>query len=517
MLRYLSIAVVILAPLTARMLAAGPVRLTILHTNDIHGHVASWRGWGGDLAGRTMGGFDRLATVVTRVRSESKNVLLLDAGDAIGDTLVAGSTKGKAVTELMNAVRYDAMTLGNHEPDFGMDVLRQRINEARFDVLAANVVDSRSKQLFTKPYVVRSIGGVTVGVLGIAYPNTPLTTARKNVAGYEFRQARETAAEYVPKLRGDGAELIVILSHLGLSADRKLAEAVRGIDIIVGGHSHNRMKQLLRVRQTIIVQAGAHLSDLGRLDVEIEGGKVITARSEMIALDNAVVPSTPEIARTIERYNQGAVEAEIAIAESPIVRAQTLDDSEPRKRDQESPADSLFADIVREHADADIAFLPGVGYGVAIPAGAIRSSALRNLIPHESKLTTMTLTGADVRDILEQSVENVLTEDPAQKVGGMIQVSGLRFTYTQDEKFGSRVRSVLVGGKPLNPRQQYRTATNSMLADGGHNYRAFTRGAGRREIEAQYEVIEGAFRKRERIVTPELGRIRPATQPKVTK
>jgi 2',3'-cyclic-nucleotide 2'-phosphodiesterase (5'-nucleotidase family) len=499
------------------MAGADRMQLTILHTNDIHGHIASWRGWEGDLSGRTLGGFDRLATAVARVRNESKNVLLLDAGDAIGDTSVAASTEGKAVIELMNEVRYDAMTLGNHEPDFGMDVLRMRIGEARFDVLAANVVESGSKQLFTKPYVLRSIGDLKVGILGIAYPNTPLTTAKENVAGYEFRQARETAAEYIPKLQGEGAELIVVLSHLGLGADRKLAEAVPGIDVIVGGHSHNRMKELLRVRQTIIVQSGAHLSDLGRLDVEIEDGKVITARSELITLDNASVPSMHEVARKMEQYNNREAEMEIAVAQTPIVRAQTLAESEPRKRDQESPADSLFADIVRKQARAEVAFLPGVGYGVAIPAGPVRKSALKNLVPHDSKLTAMTLTGADIKDILERSVENVLTDDPEKKVGGMVQVSGLSFTYAPGQKTGSRVQTVLVDGKQLDLRQRYRVATNSMLAGGGHNYRAFTRGADRRELESQYDIIESEFRKRGRIATPEPGRIRNATKPDVTK
>ena len=129
----------------------------------------------------------------------------------------------------------------------------------------------------------------------------------------------------------------------------------------------------------------------------------------------------------------------------------------------------------------------------------------------------MTLTGTDVKDILEQSLENVLTEDTEKKVGGMIQVSGLRFTYTQDEKFGSRVQAVLVGGKPLSLRQHYRIATNSMLADGGHHYRAFTRGADLREFGPQYDIIERAFRQRERIATPHSDRISEATEPSATK
>jgi 5'-nucleotidase / UDP-sugar diphosphatase len=516
-LRYLCVTVVALVPLTTGLAGEDRMQLTILHTNDIHGHVTSWRGWEGELAGRNLGGFDRLATAVARARNDAKNVLLLDAGDTIGDTFVAASSRGKALIDLMNEVGYDAMTLGNHEPDFGMEVLHQRIEEARFDVVAANVVNTGSKQLFTKPYILRSVGGVKVGILGIAYPNTPLTTARKNVAGYEFRPARETAAEYIPKLRAEGAAIVVVLSHLGLSADKKLAEAVSGIDVIVGGHSHNRMKEPLRVEQAIIVHSGAHLSDLGRVDLEIEGGKVIAARSQLITLDNALVPSNDAVGRKVAQYTDAASDVELAIAEAPIVRAQTVAGSEPTKRDQESPADSLFADILREHARADIAFLPGVGYGVAIPAGPIRRSALRNLVPDDSKLVTMTLTGADVRQILEQSLENVLTDEPAKKVGGMIQVSGLTFTYTPDERFGSRVHAVVVGAKRLNLQQRYRIATNSMLADEGHNYRAFTSGADRLELEPQYDLVEREFQRRERVGPPESGRIRQNTERRVTK
>jgi 5'-nucleotidase / UDP-sugar diphosphatase len=408
LLKYVRFSIAILASLTTAIAEAGPVQLTILHTNDIHGHIDSWRGWDGELTGLTVGGFDRLATAVARVRNESKNVVLLDAGDVIGDTLAAASTKGKALIDLMNEVRYDAMTLGNHEPDFGMDILRQRIREARFDVLAANVIESGSKQLFTKPYVVRSFGGLKVGILGIAYPNTPLTTAKKNVAGYEFRQAKETAAEYVPQMRARGADIVVVLSHLGLGADRKLAEDVPGIDVVVGGHSHNRMRQFLRVGETIIVQSGAHLSDLGRLDLDVQNGKITAARSELITLDHAAVSSDPAIARKMQEYNTPRTDVQVAVADAPIIRAQTLAGSEARKRDQESPADSLFADILREHARAEIAFLPGVGYGVAIPEGPVRKSALKNLVPHSSRAKTMILTGADVKEILEQSLETCL-------------------------------------------------------------------------------------------------------------
>lgn len=486
-------------------LPAERLELTILHTNDIHGHIHAWSGWDGDLLGKTIGGFDRLASVAARIRKETANVLLLDAGDAIGDTQIASSTRGAAVIDLMNRVGYDAMVIGNHEPDYGMQTLQQRIQEARFAVLAANVVESSSGRLFTKPYSIREVGGLKIGILGLAYPNTPKTTAQKNVAGFEFRQATETAQKYLPELRSAGAGMVVVLSHLGLSADRRLAEQIDGIDVIVGGHSHNRMTQPMRAGNTLIVQAGAHLSDVGRLNLTIDGDRIVSSSAQLIPLDHSVIPADSALTQHMQRYAEDR--QSIATAGAPLIRAQTLAGGEPRKRDEESPVDSLFADLVRERTGADIAFLPGVGYGVALLSGAISVAALRNLIPHESKIVRMRLKGRQVREILEQSVENVLTDDPKVKVGGMIQVSGLTFRYDPRRRFGERILEVSVGGKALTPDTAYTVATNSMLADGGHNYTTFTAGVERRQHEQQFEIVEQSLRAKKTVLPPAPGRI----------
>ena len=176
-----------------------------------------------------MGGLDRVAARVADVRAEvgAERVLLLDAGDTLGDTLVAAQTEGRALIETMNAMRYDAMVIGNHEPDFTADALKARIGEAGFPVLAANIV-GRDGRLFARPYVLKDVGGVRVGILGIAYPNTPLTTAKRNVEGLRFLQAVETARKYVPRMRREGARIVIALTHLGLGADKALAERRRG-------------------------------------------------------------------------------------------------------------------------------------------------------------------------------------------------------------------------------------------------------------------------------------------------
>ena len=488
------------------------ITLTLLHTNDIHGHVLAWKGWEGELAGKTIGGMDRLAAAIKQVRQSvgAQNVLLLDAGDTIGDTMIADETRGKAMVELMNAMAYDAMVIGNHEPDFTAETLKQHITAAKFPVLAANILDKTSGRHFTQPYIVKTVNGVRVGILGVAYPNTALTTAKKNVVGLEFRDAPSAVREFLPELKKAGAQIVVVLSHYGLASDKKLAQEVPGINVIVGGHSHNRMKSALREGDTLIVQAGAHGSDLGQLDLHITNGKVSAHQHRLIPLDNAVIAGDAEIGALVDRImapHASKLAEKIGKAESVIIRAQTIGGETPGKRDQESPADNLFADLIREETKADVALLPGVGYGVPISSGTITADDLRNLIPHESKVVTMTLQGEQIRQILEQSLENTYTEDPKKKVGGLIQVSGLTFKYSVEANYPQRVGDIHVNNSPLELKRTYTVATNSLLAQGGHNYQTFLQGQQMQEKEPQYEIIKKAIQQRGKVVAPLIGRI----------
>lgn len=484
--------------------------LTILHTNDLHGHLDAWRGWEGILKDQTVGGADRLSARIREARTAAgaDSVLLLDAGDTVGDTLIAVETEGQAIIEAMNAIGYDAMVIGNHEPDFTAEKLQQRISEARFPVLAANIRDRASGKLFTRPYLVRTVQGVRVGILGIAYPNTPKTTAKKNVQNLEFESAVKTARRYVPMLQREGAQIVIALTHLGLGADKQLAEKVQGIDVIVGGHSHNRMEDALKVGETLIVQAGAHGSDLGRLDLRIANGKIVSHTRTLIPItgEAADAPVTELIKRQRAPHEQ-KMNAVIGSALSLIPRAQTIAGQHPEKRDAESPADDLFADAIRERTQADVAFLPGLGYGVAIEPGPITASQLRNLIPHDSAVWTMRLTGDQILQVLEQAIENFSSKDPSKKVGGMIQSSGLQFSYKPEAEFGQRVQRVIIGDKLLAPRRSYTVAVNALLAQGGHNYKTFTRGKDRRELDKQYEMVKTWIEARGKVSAPATDRI----------
>ena len=494
--------------------------ITILHTNDIHGHLTPWLGWEGDLKGKTVGGLGRLAGAVAQARKYAgEGVLLLDAGDLLGDTMIADLTHGKALIAALNLLGYDALTIGNHEPDFGMKGLRERMAEAKFPTVAANLVERKGGKLFTEPYVVKKVGGVSVGILGLAYPKTAWTTAAKNVAEVEFQDPVQAVKTYLTKMRDDGAEVAVVLSHLGLGGDKVLAKAVGGIDVIVGGHSHNRMEKVEMVGGTLIVQAGAHGSDLGRLDLTVENGKITAHRRTLVPLDHDKVPSDAAAERFVEELlepHRKALDEVIGKASGWLVRAQTLAGQEAHKRDQESPIDSLFADILREATKADIALLPGVGYGVAIPPGPVTAAQLRQMVPHEGKVVTMRLTGTQVIEVLEQAVENTFTDDPATKVGGMIQVGGITFRYDPALAKAHRVWHVERVGGHWDPSAEYTVVTNSMLAGGGHSDRTLTKGEKRTEHGSQYETIRQWFMKNSPVATPPTGRIEKVamTKPK---
>ena len=485
--------------------------IALLHTNDLHGHLTSWQGWEGELKGKRIGGFDRLAGAVARTRSQAgENVLLLDAGDLIGDTMLADLTRGESLITALNHLKYDALTFGNHEPDFGTAVLRERMAQADFPFVAANLVYRKSASLFAAPYVIRKVAGISVGIRGLTYPKTPWTTAEENVTELEFQDPLPAVTRYLPELRDAGAEIVILLSHLGLGGDQRLAEAVPGIDVIVGGHSHNRMTKAEQLGETLIVQAGAHGSDLGRLDLDIQNGRVMGHRRTLIPLDHEHVESdasAEQLLIEILAPHRTALEEIVGTAADWLVRAQTLAGQEARKRSEESPVDSLFADILREQFHAHIAFLPGVGYGVAIPPGPITAADLRQLMPHDGKVVTMSLTGDQILEVLEQAVENTFTDDPGVKVGGMIQVSGIRFRYDRALRKGERITQVALPDRAWNSKQRFSVVTNSMLAQGVHSQKSFLRGEAVTHHDSQYELIKKSFQEHSPVHTPPPGRI----------
>jgi 5'-nucleotidase/UDP-sugar diphosphatase len=222
------------------------VEIRILHVNDFHGFAEAYKPLGSD---ELLGGIAYLAAKANELRKE-KPSLLLSAGDMIQGNNWANLFQGESVIEWMNEMRFDAMVLGNHEFDFGQEVLKKRISEVRFPILGANVEGVER----LKPYVIKELKGIKVALIGVVTEDVPLSTHPRNVAGLNFISPMKIIEKYIKELKNK-VDVMVVLSHSGYPADRMLAEKVEGIDVIVGGHSHTKITKPVKVGNTIIVQA----------------------------------------------------------------------------------------------------------------------------------------------------------------------------------------------------------------------------------------------------------------------
>lgn len=264
--------------------------VTILHSNDFHGRHQAIRVIKGNATAQTgdlgrewdefereglAGGFPALATAVKRFREQrgAENVVLVDAGDAFGDDLLGNLTKGEAVVRLMNASGYQLMALGNHDFDYGRERTQALQELATFPMRGANVISRESGEPFLgDPTLVVEAGGVQIGFLTLCYHNTDQTGNAKNLAGLAFENGVEAARRYLPGLR-QRASVVVVLSHQGTAMDRVLAEELPGIDLIIGGHSHDRIS-LEHVDKTALVQAVSDSTVLGEIVLSLAGGRL---------------------------------------------------------------------------------------------------------------------------------------------------------------------------------------------------------------------------------------------------
>jgi len=442
----------LLIPVT--LVTATSTSVRILYLNDFHGFAEPYKPYGAD---EEHGGIAWLAARVDQLRRE-KPTLLLSAGDMIQGNNWANLFEGKSVIEAMNLMRFDAMTAGNHEFDFGRDLLEKRIEEARFPVLGANVEGLGP----LRPYVIRELNGVRIALLGVVTEDTPVSTHPRNVVGLRFLPLRETLKRYLPELRRQ-ADVVILLSHIGYQEDRKLAEEVPGIDLIVGGHSHTRLDKPVRVGATVIVQAWEHARVLGVLDLTLDKGKIVAIDGRLVEIRPVQGGADPAVYSLVEKYRK-KVDAALngRVGKTEVA----LDGENVRKR--ETNFGDLITDIMRSVSHADAALLNGGSIRASVAKGPILVKSIYTALPFDNYIVAIRLTGRQIREALEHGVAGV--EDGA---GAFPQVSGIAFSYAPAAPAGARLREVLIGGKPLDPDKEYSVATNDFLAAGGDGYTAF--------------------------------------------
>lgn len=431
-------------------------RFTLVQQNDTHAYLEAhwehfWRN--GKPEYRRAGGYARAATIVRRIETETDGrCLFVDCGDTIHGTGPAVWTKGAAVVPALNAMGVGLMTPGNWEFGFGPAVLRERVAEMEFPVVACNVERAASGEREFPPSEVREIGGVRIGFVGITSPIVTQTMPKAFGEGLRFTDGTDTLPRCIEKLRRDEqAEIIVVVSHLGLPQEIRLVKKVEGIDVLLSGHTHNRLAEPVRVGRTVLFQSGFDGSFLGRLDVEVERGHVCDFRHRLIEVAESIAPD-----REVERI----VDEQLApfrerMREVVGQTATALD----RMRVLETTMDNLVTDAYLALTGADVAFSHGWRYGAPIPPGDVTVGDLWQIVPTNPEVFVVELSGAEIRQKLEESLESVFAPNAFNQKGGyVIRVSGLSAIVRLNNPKGARVEHLDIAGAPFDADRLYTVA-----------------------------------------------------------
>jgi 5'-nucleotidase / UDP-sugar diphosphatase len=446
-------ATLLAAPLS--LAAAEALPLTILHFNDFHGQLEPVRD---PATGQMRGGIARLAGAIAAVRAEEPHrpVLVLFAGDLLQGTVTSTVFLGVPDLEMLGAIGVDAMVMGNHELDFGQDHFRRLLAQARFPVLGANVHAAPAPFALQPSIVLQPPGGPRVAVLGLVTDELKTTTHPRNAVGVTVDDPIATATRLVPALKAQ-ADLVVVLSHLGVAEDRRVAREVPGVDLVVGGHNHNVYEKPVVENGVPILQAGDRGLYLGRLDLAVTDGHAEVVDYRLIPID-ATVPEDPAVAAQVQHL-MGMLEREVNV---PVGRlSRELDASREVIRRGESAFGDFVADLARELTGSDVALFNAGNFRASIAAGEVRMKQVYEAFPFANELVTGTLTGAQLQEALDRSA----SLDPADNPGGFLQVSGLRYVIHD-----GRAVDVTVGGVPLDPQAKYRVVMPDFLSAGGDGY-----------------------------------------------
>lgn len=477
-------------------------RLVILHTNDVHGRAVA------DPAGKVLG-YAAIAQYKKDLEAAGDSVLLLDAGDASQGTPLVNLSMGKTAIEFMNAAGYDAITPGNHEFDWGLDNARQLAGLADFPMLSANIINHLEGDLtFVAHKIFDMPNGMKVGVFGLTTPETMTKAHPDKVRGIDFLQGEalyEVARKQVEELKAAGADIVVLLSHLGMDEEsapnrsQDVLENATGIDLVIDGHSHTLLEKGKKVGDTLVVSTGYNGQNLG---VVVYDGEKFTAslfaglgKSAVVEVEGVPYSALlsakldPEVAELVNSTNR-AVKEELSkvFAKTEVFLNGERD---PGNRTEETNLGDFAADAILWAARQALgdqvaaAITNGGGIRASIQVGDITMNDMKTVFPFGNEVSVLEVKGSELLEALEAA-----TSATPKALGAFPQVSGIVFsidttvpyengeqypdsTYYAPAKPGSRVKIESVGGQPFDPEALYIIATNDFTAAGGDTYYAF--------------------------------------------
>lgn len=427
-------------------------KLTVFQMNDSHAYLEPHAElfWSGEHAEyRTAGGYARIASLM-REGNRDEHILAFDCGDTLLGTYVAAKTGGRALIPILNYLDFDAMT-AHWEFALGPVQFHSLARELKYPVLAINCYEKETGSLAFPPFTLLEKNDLLIGVIGIASNIVDKVMPASFSEGLRFTLGRMELPEYVRQLRQERADLIIVLSHLGFPQDVKLAEEANGVDIWLSGHTHNRLRNPVYVNGTPLIQSGCHGSFLGRIEIEIEKGKVRLLNHRLLDVSEDVMPCR-EVEEMVNRKMQphrDYLETIVGETKTALNRNTML----------ESTMDNLLLQSLVDLTGSDIAFSNGWRFGAPVPTGLMTMNDLYNIIPMNPPVSTAVLTGKEIRQMMEENLERTFSRDPYEQMGGYAKrFLGMNVYFKIENPPGNRIQEIFVQGRRLQPEARYSAA-----------------------------------------------------------
>ena len=443
-----------------------------------------------------MGGYAHLRTLVQKLRASRPGTLLLDGGDAWQGSATSLWTVGQDMIDAQKLLGVDIMT-GHWEFTYGAERVRAVVDRdfaGRIAFLAQNVHTADFGDPVFEPYTLRTINGVPVAIVGQAFPYTPIANPRYFVPDWTFGIQEESLQKAIDDARAKGARVVVLLSHNGMDVDLKLAARVTGVDVILGGHTHDGVPQPVRVSNrsgsTLVTNAGSNGKFLGVLDFDVRAERIADIRYRLVPVFARLLPADSGMSALIERSrapHAARLAERLAVTEGLLYRRGNFNGT----------ADQLIVDALMAELDAPIAFSPGFRWGTSLlPGDTITFEDVMDqtaiTYPH---VTVTEQSGAMLKTILEDVADNLFNPDPYYQQGGdMVRVGGLRYAIDPYAPIGRRITRMELDGKPIEADKRYKVAGWASVSEEA-------RAAGG---EAVFDVVARHLRGRKTIATPRL-------------
>ena len=429
--------------------------LTLIQINDTHGYLEPhpelvWTEAG--PAYPVMGGYARIASLLNQARKDNPDgVIALDNGDTFHGTYPAVASKGEALVPLINALRLDAMT-AHWEFAWGPKHFQEMTKRLNHPMLAINCYDKQTGiQVFPASIVVER-AGLRIGVIGIAATIVDKSMPPHFSEGVRFTLGVDELPVEIKRLRGtEAADLIVVLSHLGFPQDAKLAKIVDDIDVLVSGHTHNRLEHPVRIGDTLIIQSGCHGSFIGKLELTIDDGKIADVRHQLIPVNESISADVE-----MQSLVDGVMQPHRKMLDEVIGHTSI---GLHRNANLYAPMDDVLLAAIARAADTEIAFSNGWRYGAPVPPGPVTMNDLWNIIPTNPPVSCVKLKGSEIREMMEENLERTFSSDPFGQMGGYLKrFRGLTIYGKLENPTGHRIEHIFTQNGRVENDRSYEVA-----------------------------------------------------------